>query len=130
MRMVQQQIDRLSVKRTGVGRKPAPSLSCTRPKGAKPRQGKGIVTAVGVNYIMVKTTRIDYANCTAMNYGGDTTAPAVGDQVEWEGFVETNGNVMGQTLIGQHRQGEHACPSLRKWAMGSQAVATMSLKLP
>ncbi len=78
--------------------KPGPTLSCTKPAGAKPSKGKGIVTALGTNYIMVKTLRIDYAKCTSMNYGGNATAPAVGDKVEWEGFVETNGNVMGQTL--------------------------------
>ena len=78
--------------------KPAATLSCTRPKGAKSSLGKGVVTAAGANYIMVKTTRIDYANCTAVNYDGDGTAPMVGDQVEWEGFVETNGHVMAQTL--------------------------------
>lgn len=78
--------------------KPAPSLSCTKPTGAKSSKGKGIVTAVGGNYIAVKGIRVDYAKCTSMNYGGNATAPAVGDRVEWEGFVETNGNVMGQTL--------------------------------
>ena len=73
-------------------------LSCTKPKGTKPSKGKGNVTAVGNNYIIVKTKRIDFANCTSMNYGGDATAPAVGDRVEWQGFVEPNGNVMAQTL--------------------------------
>ena len=78
--------------------KPASTLSCTKPKSAKVSKGKGVVTAVGANYIMVKTIHIDYAKCTSMNYGGSATAPAVGDRVEWEGFIETNGNVMGQTL--------------------------------
>ncbi len=78
--------------------KPAPSLSCTKPAGAKSSKGKGTVTALGVNYIMVKATRLDYANCTSMSYGGSATAPAVGDRVEWQGFVETNGNLMAQQL--------------------------------
>ncbi len=78
--------------------KPAPSLSCTRPKAAKSSSGKGIVTALGPHYVMVKNIRIDYASCTSMNYGGDATVPTVGDEVEWQGFVESNGNVMGQTL--------------------------------
>ena len=79
--------------------KPAPTtLSCTKPARAKSSKGKGTVTALGVNYVMVKALRIDYASCTSINYGGGATAPAIGDRVEWEGFVETNGNVMGQTL--------------------------------
>jgi hypothetical protein len=78
--------------------KPTPTVSCTKPAGTKARQGRGIVTAVGVNFIQVKTTRIDYAACTSMNYGGSATTPTVGDLVEWEGFRETNGNVMAQTL--------------------------------
>jgi hypothetical protein len=73
-------------------------LSCTKPSGIKSSKGKGTVTVVGVNYIMVGSKHIDYANCTSMNYGGYATAPAVGDRVEWQGFVEPNGNVMAQTL--------------------------------
>lgn len=73
-------------------------LSCTKPKAARSSKGKGAVTAVGLNYIVVNTRRIDYANCTSMNYGGYATAPAVGDRVEWQGFIEPNGNVMAQTL--------------------------------
>lgn len=78
--------------------KPSPSLACTPPSGAKASKGKGTVTAVGVDYIMVKTKRIDYASCTSMNYGGNATAPMPGNYVAWEGFVEANGNVMAQTL--------------------------------
>ncbi len=78
--------------------KPAPTLSCTKPRNAKSSKGRGVVTALGTNYIMVKTLRIDYASCTSMNYGGNATAPAVGDRVEWEGFVETNGTVMARDL--------------------------------
>lgn len=73
-------------------------LSCAKPKGAKSSKGKGTVAAVGTNYILVGTRRIDYASCTSINYGGYATAPAVGDRVEWQGFVEPNGNVMAQTL--------------------------------
>jgi len=73
-------------------------LSCTKPKGAKASKGKGTVTVVGVNYVMVSAKRIDYASCTSMNYGGYATSPAVGDRVEWQGFIEPNGNVMAQTL--------------------------------
>lgn len=75
-----------------------PALTCTKPKAAKSSKGKGTVTAVGVNYITVNAKRIDFASCTAMNYGGGATAPAVGNAVEWEGYIESNGNVMGQTL--------------------------------
>lgn len=77
---------------------PPADPSCTKPKGAKTSKGKGTVTAVGPNYVMVKTKRIDYAACTTIHYGGDATAPAVGDRVEWEGFVEPNRNVMAQVL--------------------------------
>jgi hypothetical protein len=47
---------------------------------------------------MVVNLRIDYASCTHMNYGGDAKAPAVNDRIEWEGYNETNGNVMSQIL--------------------------------
>jgi len=83
---------------TGATPPPPPTLSCKAPKGAKPAAGKGRVTAVGVSFIMVGTLRVDYAGCTEMNYGGDAKAPHVNDRVEWEGYVETNGNVMGKTL--------------------------------
>lgn len=73
-------------------------LSCTKPRSAKSSKGKGTVTVVGVNYIMVSGKRIDYANCTSMNYGGYATTPMVGDRVEWQGYIESNGNVMAQTL--------------------------------
>ena len=73
-------------------------LSCTKPKGTKASKGKGTVTAVGINYVMVASKRIDYAACTSINYGGYATAPTVGDRVEWQGFVEPNGSVMAQVL--------------------------------
>jgi hypothetical protein len=75
-----------------------PALSCVKPKAAKSSKGKGTVTAIGANYVMVNTKNIDYAGCTTINYGGSVATPAVGDAVEWEGYVESNGNVMGQTL--------------------------------
>jgi hypothetical protein len=77
---------------------PVPTLSCTKPKTAKSQQGKGKVTAVGSNYVMVGSLRVDYASCTKMYYGGSAKAPAVGDRLEYAGYVESNGNVMGQTL--------------------------------
>jgi hypothetical protein len=73
-------------------------LSCSKPAGVKASKGKGTVSAVGASYIIVGTKRIDYASCTTMNYGGYATAPAVGDRVEWQGFMEPNGGVMAQTL--------------------------------
>lgn len=73
-------------------------LSCTRPKTAKASKGKGTVTAVGAGYVMVGSKHIDYAGCTDVNYGGYANAPAVGDRVEWQGFIEPNGYVMAQTL--------------------------------
>jgi probable HAF family extracellular repeat protein len=77
---------------------PPATPSCTKPKGAKFTSGRGIVTEVGTNYVMVVNLRIDYASCTRMNYGVDAKAPAVHDRIEWEGYNETNGNVMSQTL--------------------------------
>jgi hypothetical protein len=47
---------------------------------------------------MVKAKHIDYADCTSVSYGGDATSPAVGDAVEWEGYLEPSGHVMAQTL--------------------------------
>jgi hypothetical protein len=76
----------------------SPDLSCTKPQGAKSSKGKGTVTAVGANFIMVGAKRIDYASCTRISFGGYATAPHVGDRVEWQGFFETNGNIMAQTL--------------------------------
>ena len=77
---------------------PPISNACIRPKGTKASKGKGIVAAVGENYIMINSKHIDYASCTSMHYGGYSTAPVVGDRVEWQGFVEANGNIMAQTL--------------------------------
>ncbi len=73
-------------------------ISCIKPKGSKPSKGKGNVSEIGDHYIIVKNKRIDYADCTSVNYGGEATSPAVGDKVEWDGFVGPNGNVMAQTL--------------------------------
>jgi len=73
-------------------------LSCTRPKSAKSSKGKGTVTAVGAGYVTVGSKHIDYAGCTNVSYGGYSTAPVVGDRVEWQGYVEPNGYVMAQTL--------------------------------
>lgn len=78
--------------------KPAPTLSCAKPTGAKSSKGKAIVSEVGFNYIVAGGFHIDYAACTALNYGGNATAPVVGDKVEWEGYVEPNLNVMAKTL--------------------------------
>jgi hypothetical protein len=73
-------------------------LSCTRPKTAKASKGRGTVTAVGAGHVMVGSKHIDYAGCSNVNYGGYANAPAVGDRVEWQGFLEPNGYVMAQTL--------------------------------
>lgn len=77
---------------------PPSSPSCTKPRGAKGSKGKGTVTAVGPGYIVVKSRRIDFAACTTMHYGGYATAPAVGDRVEWQGYVQSDGSVMAQVL--------------------------------
>jgi len=73
-------------------------LSCVKPRRAKASKGKGTVTAVGAGYIKVGSKQIDYASCTAINFGGYATEPTVGDRVEWQGFLEGNGNVMAQVL--------------------------------
>ena len=78
--------------------KPAATLSCTRPTGARASAGKAIVTATGAGFVLAGGKRIDYAACTVKQYGGSATAPAVGDRLEWEGFLETNGNVMSTRL--------------------------------
>lgn len=78
---------------------PTGNLSCTRPKGAKGSQGKGTVTGVGPGYVLVKARRIDFAPCTTMEFGGYATTPALGDRVEWKGYLEGNGNVMAQSLV-------------------------------
>lgn len=78
--------------------KPAASLTCTRPTGAKSAAGKAVVTNTGVNFIVAGGVRIDYAPCTIKAYGGRATAPAVGDRVEWQGYFESNGNTMAQRL--------------------------------
>ncbi len=78
--------------------KAAPTLSCTPPAKAQTSAGKGIVTAIGPNDLIAGATDINYDSCSRMTYGGNATAPAIGDNVEWEGYVETNGNVMARTL--------------------------------
>lgn len=76
----------------------ASQLTCTKPQAAKSSKGKGTVTAVGASHVMVGTKRIDYAGCTTVNYADYATAPAVGDAVEWEGYVQPNGNIMAKVL--------------------------------
>jgi hypothetical protein len=57
------------------------------------------VTAVGTNFINISSFRIDYAACTVIQINGGATAPAVGDVVEWEGYIETDGSsVMASVL--------------------------------
>jgi len=74
--------------------------SCTKPAGARSSRGKGTVQEVGDGYILAgrKSTHVDYASCTELNFGGSATAPVVGDRVEWEGFIQANGDVMAQVL--------------------------------
>lgn len=78
--------------------KPAPSQSCVPPLGAKHSTGQGVVTAVGPNYLVANRVRIDYAACTILRLRERKTAPAVGDKVEWKGFVQPNGNTMATRL--------------------------------
>jgi hypothetical protein len=78
--------------------KPAASLTCSRPAGARSAAGKSVVTATGSGFIVAGGVRIDYAGCTVKQFGGRATAPAVGDRVEWQGYIETNGNTMASKL--------------------------------
>jgi cytochrome c5 len=78
--------------------KPAATLSCSRPAAAKGSSGKAVVTSTGANFIIAGGKRIDHASCTLTQYGGRATVPAVGDRVEWQGYVESNGNVMASQL--------------------------------
>lgn len=78
--------------------KPAPTQSCTKPKGADKSHGKKTVTAVGNGYVQAGNKRIDYAACTLITYREGRTAPAVGDRVEWQGYVQANGNIMAISL--------------------------------
>lgn len=72
--------------------------SCTKPTGAKTNEGKGIVAAVGANYIVVGKTTITYANCTKLAFGGKAIAPKVGDKAEWKGYVSSLNNVAAQSI--------------------------------
>jgi hypothetical protein len=78
--------------------KPAPSQTCTAPPGAKTSHSQGVVTAVGSGYVQTSKKRIDYAACTTFVYPAGQTLPAVGNKVEWWGYVETNGNIMARKL--------------------------------
>jgi len=71
---------------------------CKKPKSAKNSKGKGKVTEIGIDYIKVNKLRIDFKTCSSVHYGGDADMPNVSDKVEWQGFIEPNGNIMGQTL--------------------------------
>jgi hypothetical protein len=78
--------------------KPAASATCVTPVGAKASHGKSVVTATGASFVQAGTRHIDYAACTAARYRKGQSAPAVGDGVEWQGYVEANGNIMAAKL--------------------------------
>jgi hypothetical protein len=78
--------------------KPAATLSCSRPAAAAKSEGKGVVTSTGAGFLIASGQRIDFAACTIKQFGGRATAPAVGDRVEWKGYVESNGNTMASQL--------------------------------
>lgn len=78
--------------------KAAPQLSCTPAKSATASTGKGTVTAVGTNYIVIGGAYVNFAACTNTRFGKGLTAPAMGSAATWRGYVETNGNVMAQSL--------------------------------
>lgn len=82
---------------------PAAGSACDNTGGAATAAGKGRVQSVGTTDSVVigskrSSVTVDYAACTAVYYGGDATAPAVGDRAEYEGFVKPDGHVMALTL--------------------------------
>jgi hypothetical protein len=78
--------------------KPPAAGSCVAPPGAKPSHARSVVTAVGANFVQAGTRHIDFAACTVSLFRKGRTAPAVGDHVEWTGYVESNGNIMAAKL--------------------------------
>jgi hypothetical protein len=78
--------------------KPAASQSCTTPSGAQNSHAQKVVTAVGTSSLDAGKKHIDFAACTKMIFRAGQTAPAVGDRVEWWGYVQPNGNIMARKL--------------------------------
>lgn len=78
--------------------KPAATQSCTTPAGAKSSHAQKVVTAVGGSFVEAGKKHIDFAACTKMIYRPGQKAPAVGDVVEWWGYVQPNGNIMARKM--------------------------------
>ncbi len=91
--------DSLTVTLSGnVNPVPVISTSCTKPALAKTSEGKGIVSAVGANYIVVGKNTISFADCTKSSFGGKATKPKVGDRAEWKGYSNSVNNVTAQKI--------------------------------
>jgi hypothetical protein len=72
----------------------APSLSCTKPKGARQGQGQAAISEVGPGYIKVGGVKVSVPACATIHWNGGASAFAVGQQAEWEGYTSaTTGNV-------------------------------------
>ena len=68
----------------------ASTLSCTTTPSA---QGKGKITAIGADYIVVGTKKITILPCTLQQYNNYSTSFKVGQSVEWKGYT------LGKQLI-------------------------------
>jgi hypothetical protein len=79
--------------------KPAATTnSCTTPQGAANSHGDKTVTALGSNFVQAGQKYIDYAACTLVQYPSGRSSPAVGDTLEWWGYVQANGHIMAREL--------------------------------
>lgn len=80
---------------------PAPtSSSCTAPDGAVEAHGKGRITALGSDFIMIGNTKISFLPCTTLSYKDYATSFTVGQRVEWQGY-SANGNLIADMIAAQ-----------------------------
>lgn len=75
---------------------PAPAYSCTAPAGAKSAHAKNKITAVGADYIVVGTVKVQVPSCTVISWNG-AAGFAVGQRAEYQGYV-LNGVTVAQKI--------------------------------
>lgn len=63
-----------------------PDFACKKPKGGKPAQGKGKITAVGDGYIMVGSAKVYVPSCAKLAWKRGVAEFAVGQRVNWNGY--------------------------------------------
>jgi hypothetical protein len=77
---------------------PAPKYSCTKPAGAKSTQGKNRITAVGADYIVVGSVKVQVPSCTVVSWNG-ASGFAVGQRAEYAGYQLSGVTVASKITI-------------------------------